>query len=50
VCFGGEDNHSQIEPLLQKGDVVIVPTGVDHRLLEDYGGFQMVGSYPIGKS
>lgn len=31
--------------------MVIVPAGVGHRLLEDYGGgFQMVGSYPRGKN
>jgi uncharacterized protein YjlB len=45
-CFGHEENEGRIEPVLQKGDVVIVPAGVGHRLLEDYGGFQMVGSYP----
>ncbi|KAL2395332.1 hypothetical protein ABEF93_003980 [Exophiala dermatitidis] len=49
-CFGGEQNDGRVEPVLQKGDVVIVPAGVGHRLLEDYGGFQMVGSYPPGKS
>ncbi|EXJ95134.1 hypothetical protein A1O1_00253 [Capronia coronata CBS 617.96] len=49
-CFGGEENEGRVEPVLQKGDVVIVPAGVGHRLLEDYGGFQMVGSYPTGKS
>jgi uncharacterized protein YjlB len=33
------------------GDVVVVPAGVGHRLLDDYGsGFEMVGSYPKGKS
>lgn len=26
---------------------MIVPAGVGHRLVEDYGGFEMVGSYPI---
>ena len=49
-CFGGEANPDRIEPLLEKGDIVVVPAGVAHRLLEDYGGFQMVGSYPTGKS
>ncbi|KIW16478.1 hypothetical protein PV08_06532 [Exophiala spinifera] len=49
-CFGGEKNEGRLEPVLEKGDVVIVPAGVGHRLLEDYGGFQMVGSYPTGKS
>lgn len=49
-CFGGEKNEGRVEPVLQKGDVVIIPAGVGHRLLEDYGGFQMVGSYPEGKA
>ena len=44
-----EDNPGRVEPLLQKGDVVIVLAGVGRRLLKDHGGFQMVGSYPIGK-
>lgn len=50
LCFGGEDNPERVEPVLQKGDVVIVPAGVGHRLLQDLeGGFEMVGSYPAGK-
>lgn len=49
-CFGGETNEGRVEPVLEQGDVVIVPAGVAHRLLEDYGGFQMIGSYPKGKS
>jgi len=49
-CFGGEQNEGRVELILQKGDVVVVPAGVGHRLLQDFGGFQMVGSYPTGKS
>jgi len=49
-CFGGERNEGRVEPILEVGDVIIVPAGVGHRLLEDYGGFQMVGSYPKGKT
>jgi len=49
-CFGGEENEGRVELVLEKGDVVLVPAGVGHRLLEDYGGFQMVGSYPGGTS
>lgn len=49
-CFGGEKNEGRVEPVLEAGDVVIVPAGVGHRLLKDHGGFQMVGSYPTGKS
>lgn len=49
-CFGGEQNDGRVEPVLEKGDVVLIPAGVGHRLLEDYGNFQMVGSYPLGES
>lgn len=49
-CFGHEDNPDRVELVLSRGDVVIVPAGVAHRLLEDYGGFQVVGSYPAGNS
>lgn len=32
-----------------KGDVIVIPAGVSHRLMEDLeGGFQMVGCYPNG--
>ncbi|KAL3954759.1 hypothetical protein ACCO45_010322 [Purpureocillium lilacinum] len=50
LCFGGEDNPGRLEPVVEGGDVVVVPAGVGHRLLEDMGpqGFQMVGSYPVG--
>ncbi|UNI24084.1 hypothetical protein JDV02_009860 [Purpureocillium takamizusanense] len=60
LCFGGEDNPGRVEPVVEGGDVVIVPAGVGHRLLDDMGssqgggggggggGFQMVGSYPVG--
>ena len=37
--------------VLKKGDVAVVPAGVGHQLLEDLeGGFEMVGSYPGGRS
>ena len=49
LCFGGEENHGRVEPLVEKGDVMIVPAGVAHRLLDDHGGFEMVGCYPPGK-
>lgn len=49
LCFGGEENPRRTEPVVQTGDVIVVPAGVAHRLLEDQGGFQMVGSYPVGK-
>lgn len=48
-CFGGENNPSRYEPVLFKGDVVLVPAGVGHRLLEEIESpFSMVGSYPPG--
>lgn len=49
LCFGGEENDGRVEPVVEKGDVMIVPAGVAHRLLDDQGGFEMVGSYPPGK-
>ena len=51
LCFGHEDNPSNITPTVSAGDVIVVPAGVAHRLLDDIeGGFEMVGSYPKGKS
>ncbi|OKL63974.1 hypothetical protein UA08_00809 [Talaromyces atroroseus] len=56
LCFGGEENPHRVEPVVEAGDVIIVPAGVAHRLLEDQSGatsstagFSMVGSYPKGK-
>lgn len=49
LCFGGEENPDRVEPVVTEGDVIVVPAGVAHRLLEDKGGFSMVGSYPDGK-
>ncbi|MCJ1286293.1 hypothetical protein MMC26_005638 [Xylographa opegraphella] len=49
LCFGGEENPKNVEAVLEKGDVIVIPAGVGHRLLEDIeGGFEMVGSYPTG--
>ena len=51
LCFGGEDNLARVVTEIKKGDVIIIPAGVAHRLLEDLDGdFLMVGSYPKGKS
>ncbi|KAJ5167005.1 uncharacterized protein N7482_005786 [Penicillium canariense] len=51
LCFGGEENPQRFEPTVQRGDLIIIPAGVGHRLLEDQGDetFKMVGSYPRGK-
>lgn len=49
LCFGGENNGERVEPVVCKGDVMIVPAGLAHRLLDDISGdFEMVGSYPKG--
>jgi uncharacterized protein YjlB len=49
--FGHEDNPKGITETLSEGDVVVVPAGVAHRLLDDLdGGFSMVGCYPKGNS
>ncbi|TFB00691.1 Uncharacterized protein CCMA1212_007130 [Trichoderma ghanense] len=52
LCFGGEHNPGRVEPVVKKGDVIVVPAGVAHRLLEDKDPdpFLMVGSYPNGKN
>ena len=51
LCFGGEDNPKRVEPMVERGDVLVVPAGTAHRLMKDLeGGFSMVGSYPKGKS
>ena len=49
--FGDESNPGKVETDVEKGDVIIMPAGVAHRLLDDFNsGFEMVGSYPKGKS
>ena len=50
LCFGGENNPERLEAEVERGDVIVVPAGVAHRLLKDHGSFLMVGSYPKGKS
>jgi len=50
LCFGHEENPSRVELEAEVGDVIIVPAGVGHRLLEELDSpFEMVGSYPKGK-
>lgn len=49
LCFGCEDNPGRVEAVVGAGDVLVVPAGVGHRLLEDVEGeFEMVGAYPKG--
>lgn len=51
LCFGGEKNPRRFEPTVQRGDLIIVPAGVGHRLLDDKGDepFKMIGAYPPQK-
>ena len=47
--FGGELNQSRVDVEIKKGDVVIIPAGVPHRLLRDLGrNLEVVESYPKG--
>ena len=47
--FGGESNASRVDVEVRKGDVIIVPAGVPHRLLKDIGrDLEIVESYPKG--
>lgn len=50
LCFGGRDNPKRVEHDAEKGDLMVVPAGLAHAMLEDTsgGGFEMVGSYPVG--
>ncbi|KAI3394902.1 hypothetical protein diail_2073 [Diaporthe ilicicola] len=52
LCFGGgEENPERVDPVVQAGDVIVLPAGMAHRLLDDTSNgstFQMVGSYPKG--
>ncbi|CRG89686.1 hypothetical protein PISL3812_06725 [Talaromyces islandicus] len=50
LCFGGEENPARVQPVVQAGDLIVVPAGVAHQLLQDLDGdFDMLGSYPHGK-
>ncbi|PCH36651.1 hypothetical protein WOLCODRAFT_134308 [Wolfiporia cocos MD-104 SS10] len=52
LFFGGDGNPDGVQLEVSKGDAMLLPAGVAHRLLEDLGGeggnFEMVGSYPVG--
>ncbi|KAL2061101.1 hypothetical protein VTL71DRAFT_9153 [Oculimacula yallundae] len=49
LCFGHESNPHSLTLTVQKGDVIIIPAGVGHRLMDDFqSGFELVGSYPRG--
>lgn len=49
LCFGGEKNSGRVEKEVEKGDAILIPAGVGHRLLKEGDeGCQMVGCYPAG--
>ena len=53
LCFGGEENPGRVEIEVSRGDVMVVPAGVAHKLIREGNGgegFEMVGSYEKGKS
>ena len=54
LCFGHEANAGRVEVEARRGDVLVVPAGVAHRLLRDHldedESFGMVGAYPPGCS
>ncbi|PKX94070.1 cupin domain-containing protein [Aspergillus novofumigatus IBT 16806] len=53
LCFGGEGNPNRFDTIVEKGDLIIVPAGVGHRLLDELDTeeerFKMVGAYPKQK-
>lgn len=47
VQFGGEKGKALH---MEAGDLVVIPAGVGHCLLESSPGFQVVGAYPDGQN
>lgn len=51
--FGGEGNPERFEPTVNRGDMIIVPAGVGHKLKNDLDAgeehFKMLGAYPPQK-
>lgn len=47
VFFGGEGNSQGVREELSKGDVIVIPAGTGHAMEEEFGGFSMVGNYPV---
>jgi len=54
LLFGGDGNPDGVTFEAQRGDAILIPAGVAHRLLEDLSSgsklgssFEMVGSYPV---
>ena len=48
LFLGGEGNPKGVRQEVTKGDVMVLPAGTGHAMEQDLGGFQMVGSYPVG--
>ena len=49
LLFGGGENPARVEVTVSKGDAILVPAGVGHKLLnQGTEDFEMVGSYPKG--
>ena len=49
LCFGGEENPDRVEPVLEEGDVVIIPAGVGYRLLDELEPpFRVIAAFPPG--
>lgn len=47
LCFGGSvENPDKVEQRVEAGDVMVLPAGVGHAMLQDEGGFMMLGCYP----
>ncbi|UOQ46528.1 cupin domain-containing protein [Halobacillus salinarum] len=47
IMLGGEKGKEQ---KMIKGDVVIIPAGVGHKLMDSTDDFEVVGAYPFGSS
>jgi len=47
LLFGGEENPWHVEEVVQKGDAILIPAGVAHKLVEEQCS-RMVGAYPVG--
>lgn len=51
--FGVSDKEpsegpNSVETDVGTGDIIVVPSGVAHRCVEEHDGFEMVGAYPEG--
>lgn len=50
LAFGGDGNPEKLDTEVKKGDVMLIPAGVAHRMVEDKeGDFEVVASFPKGQ-